>query len=259
MYLLYVDESGLPKGSDEYFVVAGLAIHEEDCYPLAMSLESLQRRKFGAQNAKLELHASRMWSGRHEWARVAQPSRQGLLRAVNHHLATWQSTAGRAPRFFAVAVHKRSFPVRTLERAHEQLFSRFDEFLTRQYRAGEAHRSLVIADDSSYEGLIQTLVPKWKSLGTRMGRLHSFADVPLFVDSRASRLVQAADLVAWSVWQYYENHHVEHIEELSPRFDSDAGVQHGLTHLVRRYSSCACVPCESRRSRVIGTSFPTSL
>lgn len=45
MYLLYVDESGNPKGTqDEYSVLAGVALHEEDAYPFARSVEALTPR-----------------------------------------------------------------------------------------------------------------------------------------------------------------------------------------------------------------------
>lgn len=128
---------------------------------------------------------------------------------------------------------------------------RFDEFLTRLHHDGESHRSLVIADDSSYERLVQSLVPRWKVSGTRGGRLHSFADVPLYVDSRVSRLVQVADFVAWATWHYYEHGHSEFIQRLHKRFDATEGVLHGVVHLTRRHRYCKCQACVSRRDRVI--------
>ncbi len=75
------------------------------------------------------------------------------------HLGTWRSPEGRAPRYFGVALHKPSFPdVDIVERAHEELFRRFDTFITRLHHDGRSHRALVIADESSYEGMLQRLV-----------------------------------------------------------------------------------------------------
>lgn len=252
MYLLYVDESGRPSGtSNRYFVLGGIAAHEQDAYPLARSLDRLVARAV-PEEPSLELHASRMWSGRHEWARIPPSVRRRLVRDVVRQLRDWRSTDGRRTRLFAVALHKPSFEGRDLVTlAHEQLFSRFDEYISRLFRAGEAHRSLVVADDSSYASLIQRLVPRWKAAGTRMGRLHSFAEVPLYVDSAASRVVQAADFVAWSTWHYYEHGHVEHLQRLNRRFDADTGVQHGLTHMVRGYGTCPCGACQSRSEHKI--------
>lgn len=259
MYLLYVDESGRARGKAvRNLVVAGLAIHEDDCYPLARSLRSVQRKWVGAANAGLELHASDLWSGRKVWSHVSKVDRHRLLRAVFRHLANWQSPADRAPRFFGAVVHKPSFPARAMERAHEELFARFDEFVGRLHQAGDSHRSLVVADRSSYESVVQTLVPKWK-IGERLGPLHSFVEVPLYVDSEVSRLVQAADFVAWAIWQYYENGHTEHIQRINHRFDADGGIQHGLVHLKRGYRTCPCVPCDSRRTRHIQSRIPSSL
>jgi len=257
VYLLYLDESGRPRpGSDTHLVVAGLAIHEEDCYPFAQSLRRVQRKWVGAANVDLELHATDIWGGRGAWSRVETTDRHALVRAVFRHLARWTAPSGREPKFFGVVVNKPSFPAKAVERAHEEIFARFDEFLGRLHAAGDSHRSLVIADDSSYESLLQTLVPQWKSGGSRLGKLHSFAEVPLYVDSKASRLVQAADFVAWGTWQYYENGHTEHIKRLNPRFDADGGIQHGLAHLLRGYRTCPCIPCESRRTRKIAMVIP---
>lgn len=248
-----MDESGRAKHpKDEHLVIGAVALHEEDCYPLARSLDVLQRRRLGAANADLELHASQIWSGRGEWSRVSISDRRALVRSVFRHLAVWEAPSGRSPLFFAAAVHKPSRPGKDPTKlAHEEVFMRFDEFLTRLHHTGESHRSLVVADDSSYEKLVQGWVPRWKASGTRGGRLHSFAEVPLYVSSDASRLVQVADFVAWATWHYYEHGHAEFFQRLHPRFDAVAGVQHGLVHVNRRHRSCLCQACDSRRSRTI--------
>jgi hypothetical protein len=93
-------------------------------------------------------------------------------------------------------------------------------------------------------------MPKWK-VGDGMRPLHSLVEVPLYVESHASRLVQAADFVAWGMWQYYENGHSEHLQKLHARVDSAGGVLHGLVHLRRRYRTCPCAACESRRTHEI--------
>ena len=257
MYLLYLDESGVPKGqNDDYYVIAGVALHEEDCYPFTRSVDRLAVNHLPAGESHLELHASEMWSGRKTWSHIARADRRNLVGAVFDHLRTWRSSDGRAPRYFAVAVHKPSFAGRDLVAvAHEELFLRFNGFMGRLHGAGSSHRSLVVADESQYESLIQRLVPRWKAAGTRAGRLHSLAEVPLFVDSKASRVIQAADFVAWSVWQYYQNGHPAHLQKINQRFDAEGGVQHGLAHMVRGYRSCGCVACGSRRDRVVRTTL----
>jgi hypothetical protein len=252
LYLLHLDDSGKTHGSrDRYFALGGLATHEEDAYPLARSVDAVATRRLPVGERGLELHASDMWSGRKEWARIDEATRRALIVDVMRFISGWQAPSGRRPVLFAVAVNRNSFPGDVGERAHEELFARFDEFITRLHHRGESHRSIVIADDSAYERAMQAVMPRWKAVGTRMGRLHSIAEVPLFVSSRASRLVQLADFVAWGVWHYYESGITQHIAHLNPRFDADSGVQHGLTHLVRGYQYCGCVPCTSRRTGII--------
>ncbi len=253
MYLLYVDESGVPTGKhDDHFVLAGLALHEEDCYPMARSLDALQRRILPGPNGDLELHASRIISGRSEWSHVAKAERLSVLQQSFGMLKDWVAPSGRKPVYFAVVVHKRSWPGRNaVQLAYDHLLAKFDTFLTRLHLSGDSHRSLVIADESSYEKLLQRIMPRWKDGSEGPKKLHSLVEVPLFVGSKASRLIQAVDLVAWATYNYYERGHARYFEHIYDRFDAQEGVQHGLTHLVRGYRECGCVPCQSRRLREI--------
>jgi hypothetical protein len=260
MYLLYIDESGTPKGtgpgSSNHFVLSGVALHEEDCFPLARALDAMVARSQRRQ-PDLEIHATDLWAGRHDWARVPRTERHALLDQLLELMGTWVSPGGRSPRYFAAAVHKESHKGKDiLQLAHEELFARFDSCLNRFHLAGDSHRSLVISDESSYERLVQTLVPKWKQQGSRIGKLNSLVEVPLYVDSRSSRLVQAADLVAWATWQYYEHNGAQFLQPINARFDCDGGVQHGLAHLNRSHRTCRCVACSSHRDRVVGDTVP---
>ena len=84
------------------------------------------------------------------------------------------------------------------------------------------------------------------------GQAHHFrnlAEVPLFVDSKASRCIQLADLVAWATWRKYEIKDGRFFDQLVPKFDSDGGVIHGLVHYGRRDEPCFCPACHSRRAR----------
>ncbi len=260
MYLLYVDESGRPTGrGDDHFVLAGLALHEEDCYPFARSVEGVQSRLLPVQHRDLEIHASRIIAGRNEWSHVAKADRLALLDALFNHFRDWRAPSGRRPVLFAVVVHKRSFPnTSVVELAYDQLLARFDSYLIRQHLAGDSHRSLVIADESSYEPLLQRLLPRWKAGIGPPKKLHSLVEVPLFVDSRASRLIQVADCVAWAAWNYYERGHSAYAERLHGLFDADEGVQHGLAHMVRGYQECLCAPCVSRQCHSVPAALSAS-
>ena len=93
-----------------------------------------------------------------------------------------------------------------VEYAFEEVCNRFDLFLRRlHFRDSDTNRGLVVMDKSHYEDVLQGLAAKYREHGTRWGDLRNMAEVPLFVDSAASRLIQLADLLAWAVWRYYEH------------------------------------------------------
>jgi len=79
------------------------------------------------------------------------------------------------------------------------------------------------------------------------GALKNIADTPFFVDSRASRLVQIADHVAYAVFRRYNAGDARYFDIIGHRFDADDNVIHGLAHKhVERYA-CTCPACLSRR------------
>lgn len=256
VYLIYLDESGRSgRGSDEHFVVGGLAVHEEDCWPLGREVEGVLRRLV-ADEPGLEVHATDIFAGRRRWARYPSTVRRAVLESVFDLLANWRSHDGGQPPLFGCVVHKASSRHRScVETGFDQLLARADSFLTREYQAGNPHRSVAVADRSSYEALIQRLAPDWKA-GQGAKRLHGLVEVPLFVDSRASRIVQLADAVAWATWNYYERGHDEYFSRIVNRFDNDMGVQHGLVHMVNGYRACACTACSSRVHSQIPETVP---
>jgi Protein of unknown function (DUF3800) len=58
--------------------------------------------------------------------------------------------------------------------------------------------------------------------------IRNFSEVPLFLDSKASRLIQLADLVAYAIFRYFEKGDNRFFPIIEPRFDSEGGVRHGL-------------------------------
>lgn len=54
------------------------------------------------------------------------------------------------------------------------------------------------------------------------------SEVPLFLDSKASRLIQLADLVAYAMFRKYEHGDDDFYSIIQDRFDRVGGIQHGL-------------------------------
>ena len=109
-------------------------------------------------------------------------------------------------------------------------------------------------DKSVHERPLQILARNFRVDGARWGHFRNLAEVPLFVDSTASRMVQLADLVAWSTFRKYELSDGRFFDNLIPLFDADGGVLHGLYHHRRMWEHCYCPACQSRgRERPSGS------
>ncbi len=133
-------------------------------------------------------------------------------------------------RLFGAVISKASLPAEDpIDHAFEQLSYRFDLFLKRQYqRHGNRERGLIIFDTSTTEQTIQTLARDFKRLGHSWGKTSNYAEVPVFLDSRASRLIQLADLVAFSLYRNFEHGDSSFYDVIKDCFDAEGGVVHGL-------------------------------
>ncbi|MFM7592766.1 MAG: DUF3800 domain-containing protein, partial [Isosphaeraceae bacterium] len=132
-------------------------------------------------------------------------------------------------RLFASVIRKVSVsPSDPVEFAFEQLASRFDQYLTRLHKAGDTQRGVILFDKSTYETTIQSLASDFRTIGHQWGIIRNFSEVPLFLDSKASRLIQLADLIAYSIYRFYERGENKFYSLVEDRFDSHGGTKHGL-------------------------------
>ena len=249
MYLLYLDESG--SMNHDYFVVGGLLIHEQDAWRMSDAMERLEST-LPADVRPIEFHATHLRAGKNAWRRVPRRDRDRITDQVTDLLIDGPSYAERPPVLFAVALHRESFPQQDpIARTYEEFFARANGFLGRLANVGDRHRCIAISDNTHEEVRLQGLMRAWQSGGATSGAniapLASYAEVPLFVDSKASRLVQLADFVAFWVFRAYEFDDTTVRDQLLAAFDSADGRRHGLVHLVHDYRSCDCPACRSRR------------
>lgn len=246
MHLLYLDDSGSPGNSDEdYLVLAGISVFEAQTDYITRELDTLAQSIDAANPQGLEFHASEIFSRRTPpWNKMTKSEAQGVIKAVLQILAGSYDTA----RCFACAIHKPSHSgVDPLAVAFEDLCSRFDLYLNRLRGEGDRQRGLLILDDSSHETTLQGMARNFRTLGSRWGVIRNLADTPFFVNSKASRLVQMADHVAYAVFRRYNAKDTQYFDVIASKFDSADGVLHGLAHLQRVDSNCLCPACMSRR------------
>jgi hypothetical protein len=250
MHLLYVDDSGSVGNPNEtHFILGGVAIFERGLYHVIKALDDVvESFGLGGNPHDIELHGNEMYQGRNgPWRSLKRAEREPMIRAALN-VVTGQRAA---VKLFGVAVNKAHIAPRDpVEYAFEEICNRFDLFLrrtnNREATAGNAQRGLVIMDETHHERPLQTLARHFRVNGTRWGALRTMAEVPLFVDSRASRAVQLADLVAYALWRKYESQDGRFFDPLVPFFDNEGGVIHGLVHARPRTPQCFCPSCMSR-------------
>ncbi|RRA50529.1 DUF3800 domain-containing protein [Acidipila sp. EB88] len=228
MHLLYVDESGaIGNPTEKFFILAGVSVFERNTHWIERDLNEIAARFNKEEPYTVELHGSPMRSGKGFWKHQPRDVReQAIIDALSVGIRDRQHR----PRLIGAVLQKENHTGKEMsEVAFEQLSSRFDMYLTRLHlKQQDTHRGLMIFDECSTEKRIQTLAREFKHSGHTYGKIRNFAEVPVFLDSRASRLIQLADLVAYAMYRHFEHGDSKYYDVIYPCFDHDGGVAHGL-------------------------------
>ncbi len=241
-------------------------MHEEDAPHFQQKLESYlhgRLNSLGLNAFNFELHATDIKNGNRDWSNVGADVRFSVLRGAFRTLATFEPSYKPFPvAFFGVVVEYAKVPDRKARErlCYELILNKFDAMLGRINREHKARQhGLVVHDQRVVHGgqrvwtderAIQEWTRDWRVAAEKVGQLRNFADIPLFVDSQATRLIQAADLVCYSLWRRYgPSNDSKLLDTLVDGFDNHGGVMHGLMHYTRDFASgrCHCPPCDSRR------------
>lgn len=240
MQLLYLDDSGsVQNRSDNHIILAGLACGERDPHWIGQDLDRIAAKIWPDNPLGVEFRAADMMSGKKHWRGTAKDDRrQAYLDALS------ALASRRTLRFFGAVMERSACGTEDpLELAFEILAARFDRMLGRLHKGGDTQRGLIILDESAYETSIQKLALNFRRDGHRWGKLHNLSEVPLFIDSRASRLIQAADLIAYALRRAYERTETTFLDIIAPRFDAVAGTVFGLVHVTSDTNPCTCLAC----------------
>ena len=238
MHLLYLDESGHPHDpSTDFFVLAGFAVFERSTHWLESSIDPIAARFSPHDPTAIEFHGSPMYSAKHDWSGIAPADRVQALVDVLSQLGNKQLKL----RVFASVIEKSLVPVnQILQQSFEAVAHPFDQYLADMWtRRQDPQRGLVICDKASYEQKFQALSSLFKHQGHRHGRLRNFAEVPLFLDSKASRLIQMADLIAYWIFRYYQSKDDRGFRLIEPFILRRANQLAGLVTMVRPETDAA--------------------
>lgn len=267
MYLLALDESGT-HGLASCTLVAGIAVHELDVQPLERDLGAVLTKHLqplGLLPRDHELHAADLINpdrgkparGQYpatppsRWLPVQRQVRQAIVTDAYAALRDYTPVDPAYPVALFGAVVERTHKTfhQADQEAYDHVLHRFDEMLARLNRTTSTpQRGLVLHDRRlQLEHAIQDMAELWRRTGAR---LDSLAQVPMFTDSKSSRLVQAADFVSYALWRHYsESKDPTYADLLWPMVDADpAGRLSGVIHKTPGFGRCPCLPCRSRQS-----------
>lgn len=250
MQFLYLDDSGSHKNPNEtYFVLGGVCVPDYSVRWLQHEIESIAEGIDPTDPDFLEFHAADIFSGKNPpWDQNKDKrARIDIIKKVLCVLGN----AKPAVSIFACAVHKASFPNEDpVLKAYEEVATKFNNYLEKDCSTEKTvERGMIIIDKSSYESGLQSLSAKFRKSGNKRGRqLRNIIEVPLFIDSKASRITQLADHIAYSVFRRYNSEDISYFNCIEKRFYQKDGIIYGLVHCQINNPSCTCPACMSRRS-----------
>ena len=229
VYILYADESGAAGDKDQkFFVLAGIAVFDRQTWWLSRELDKLATSLF-PHDPEIELHGNHILQGKRKWRQIQIQAR---IQAYQQAL----SLIRKGMRLFGIGVERACLAGHNpVEYAFEQLCSRFDMYLGRHFsKRGDRQRGLIVFDKTSCETSLQGLATTFRTVGHKFGKVRNLSEVPLFLDSCASRLVQLADLIAYALFRYIEHEDERFFTLIERNFDTEGGVRHGLHIRSRR-------------------------
>ncbi len=231
MYLLYLDESGnVNDANQRHFVLAGFSVFERQAYYLAKALDELAAKLQPIDSGKLEFHGNEIYGARGRWRGF-----RGQQEKVYQEVLDVFCQSNLENRIFIAVVEKTAIsPDNPSEHTFEQVSSRSDHYLTRLFvHHKQQARGIIVCDDSGYEKNLQRLTTLYRTDGHTWGKLRNLVEVPMFVDSQASRLIQLADVIAYAVYRKFEYNDERFFAMIENRIDTFGGIKHGLyTRLV---------------------------
>lgn len=220
MYLMYVDESGdigLNNSPTQYFILSGLIIHElywKECLNKIIELRKKFKHKFGL-HLRDEIHASAMINHPGSLVRIKRNDRLTILREFAEKLAS-------LPEFniinIVVRKQNKSSEYDVFENAWKTLIQRFENTISYKNFPSPSlveKESGIIFPDHTHSKKLKELLRKMRhynpvphqknyaSTGFRNMAINTIVEDPNFRDSADSYFIQAADIIAFLLYQKY--------------------------------------------------------
>ena len=216
MYIMYVDESGdcgMVDSPTRFFVLSGLVVHElrwHACLDQLIDFRRRMRETFGLKLPE-EIHAAAYLTRPGPLVRIKKNDRLTILRFFAKELASMTNFSA-----INVVIDKEGKPdsYDVFEHAWQALIQRFENTILHRNFPGPMNpdeRGLLMPDDTDTKKLQRLLrrmrrynpIPRqaWAGPGYRDLPLTSIVEDPSFRRSVESYFRQAADLIAFLLYQ----------------------------------------------------------
>lgn len=214
MYLMYVDESGDPgllNSPTRYFTLSGVVLNEARWMPTMATMAGFRQRMRSAFGLKVreEIHSARFITNPGPLVRIPKQDRLSILRHFADELAKIPELS-----IINVVVDKqgKAATYDVFGHAWQALIQRFENTLTHNNfpdSMAKGEHGMVFADGQPSAKLIAMFrkmraynpVPNQIGGGYRNLLMKNVLEDPNFRDSSHSALIQAADLVAFLLYQ----------------------------------------------------------
>ncbi len=217
MYLMYVDESGdtgLGNSPTRHFVLSGLVVHElrwQSCLEQLIEFRRRMKAQFGVR-LRDEIHSANFISHPGDMIRIRRNDRLTIIRMFARELASIGDL-----NIINVAVDKASKTAGydVFEMAWKALIQRFENTAIHRNFLGPANpdeRGMIFPDNTENKKITDLLrrmrrynpIPSQAYFGSgyRNIGISKIIEDPSFRDSAHSYFIQAADLVAFLLYQY---------------------------------------------------------
>ena len=106
----------------------------------------------------------------------------------------------------------------------------------------------MIFDQTANQKSLHSYIAQFRVAGASWGQVKHLAEIPMFTDSKLTRMLQWADFVAYAVFRRYQHSDAAFFDRIIGKFQHSAGgTLHGLVHLIANYRECYCPACATRR------------
>ena len=213
---MYVDESGdsgLVGSPTRYFTLSGLIIHElrwNEVLDQLIAFRQRMRHSFGLLMRE-EIHSAHLINKPGDLVRIPRNDRLTIIRAFLNEVSALPEVS-----IINVIVDKQGKPhdYDVMGKAWEALIQRFSNTMKRRNFPGPANpdeRGMIVPDNTDVK-IVQGLMRKMRKYnpvpnqtqygaGYRNMTVTNMVEDPYFKDSRHSYMIQAADVIAFSLYQ----------------------------------------------------------